>query len=111
MRFNSSLFQSNVSILKHAANVKVCHSGFCRVFWMILTLTAVVSHVAFLTLAVVLGTRAPVHTPNVTVLDCGHNGTYTYKQTFAKVNKLNRIPSELQNHAQIFPRKSRRAKR
>lgn len=70
-------------MLKHADNVKVCHSG---IFRMILTLPTVVSHVAFLTLAVVLRTCSPVHTPNIAVLDCGHNNTstHTHTQTYTK---------------------------
>lgn len=56
-------------MLKCAGYVE-CHSGL---FGVILTLPAVVSHVAFLTQAVVLSTWSPVHTPNITVLDCGQN--------------------------------------
>lgn len=49
-------------------------------FMVILTLPAVVSHVAFLTQAVILCTRSPVHTANITVLDCGQNNTNTHRQ-------------------------------
>lgn len=38
-----------------------------------LTLTAVFSHVALLTLAVVFCARSTVHAANVTVLDCGES--------------------------------------
>lgn len=49
-------------------------------FMVILTLPTVVSHVAFLTQAVILCTRSPVHTANITVLDCGQNNTNTHRQ-------------------------------
>lgn len=39
----------------------------------VLTLTAVFSHVALLTLAVVFCARSTVHAANVTVLDCGES--------------------------------------
>lgn len=42
---------------------------------VLLTLTTVVSHVAFLTEAVVLSTSPPIHASDVTVLDCGQNNT------------------------------------
>lgn len=44
-------------------------------FIMSLTLSTVVSHIALLTQALVLCTWSPIHTPNVTVLDCGKNKT------------------------------------
>lgn len=43
-----------------------------------LTLTAVFSHVALLTLAVVFCARSTVHAANVTVLDCGESDTDSF---------------------------------
>lgn len=53
-----------------------------------LTLTAVVSHVAFLTQAVVFRTWSAIHAPDITALNCGHNTQTPLMESDSEDSKL-----------------------